>query len=531
MRQLLGLVLVFTLLLGTVAGTGVAQDGAQYVRGQPNLDVYAPESTVAPGTTAEITLQVGNDGRVFAGEITQREMVTTARSVTLEARDNRVPFAVRTRPQLLDPVTDDEVQEVPITVTVPADVAPGTYELPIRIQYTHTYVFNPDENDVVERSRTVTRAVTVTVDDGPRFELRTVDSDVQVGGSGTLVTEIENVGGETARELLVQLDSTSDNVALGNSRTDTARIDRLEPGESATIPYDATVRADATRRTYPLTGTVQFTDPDGVQDSQAGLSIGVVPTTEQEFSVAVNESTLRVGETGVVRGTIRNDGPANVTNVGLSLGDAQLEPQSRTYAVGDLAAGESATFRFRGVVPADADAVPQLIDVTTSYRTTAGTDRAVNETIYVPVARQRDAVAVTAVNATFAAGDRGTLRMTITNQRDVELRDARVGIAVEEPLESEFRTTVVPSLEPGESASVAFDLEVDGDAPSTRYPVVVETAYTDPDGNRATVRPATVAVEVTDADSDVPVTGIVVGGVVVVLIAAGGWWFYGRQFV
>ena len=112
--------------------------------------------------------------------------------------------------------------------------------------------------------------------------------------------------------------------------------------------------------------------------------------------------------------------------------------------------------------------------------------------------------------------------------RDVELRDVELRLAVDAPLESEFRTTVIPSLAPGETGRVAFDLAVDGDAPATRYPASVEVGYTDSDGDRVEGDTARVSASVVESSGgEVPIeTGVLV--VLLVLVAAGAWWFYVR---
>ena len=177
--------------------------------------------------------------------------------------------------------------------------------------------------------------------------------------------------------------------------------------------------------------------------------------------------------------------------------------------------------------------------MTTRYRAVAGIDRgtidrtAIDRTtvdpIRVDVAERRDAVEVTAADPAFAAGESGTLELDVRNRRDVDIRDVRLTLAVDDPLESEFRTTIVPELAPDETDSVAFDLEVDGDAPASRYPATVAVEYTDPDDETATARSATVAVEVTETDDDVlPAVEILIFGLVALLVGAVFVWLYRR---
>ena len=531
MRRSFFVAIVFSVLLvALAAGVGFAQEtDDSSVRGEPRISVHAPDSTLTPGTTDQLSLQIANDGRISWGATTRPELVTTARNVRVEANDDRVPFTVETGQQAIGAVGTDRPGEAPITVRVSEDVEPGEYELPVRVRYSHTSTYAPRSRVVQERTRSVTRTVVVTIDDRPRFELNGVETDVQVGDSGTVTAEVRNVGAQEARAIDVAVESTSPNVVVGGGGGDVARIDRLGANETARVVYDAEIRSDATARNYSLEGSVRFTDRDGVRGAAEGLSFGFHPTEEQAFDIDLETSTLRVGETGTIEGTIRNAGPSAVEDVELALEEGQFEPRSRSYSIGDLDVDETADFRFRAIVPESTDPTPQRIDVTTRYRTLADSDRSTGDSIRVPVEERRDAVAVEAIDPQFAAGQEGTLRLDVTNQRDVEIRDVRIRLAVEEPLESEFRTTVISSLPAGEADEVAFDLEVDSDAPVSRYPATVEIEYVDPDDEPVVDRPKTVAISVTEADGEYfDAVEIVIFGTVALLVVAVFLWLYRR---
>lgn len=523
-RVLLAVALVLFVAVGS--GVVLAQEGSPTFRGEPNLQVFAPEPELTPGTTSTLELQVANEGRIHSGQPADRSVVTTARDVKVEVDERRAPISVETGRQSVGSIGEDEPRSVPIRITVPEDAEPGTYDVTVQLRYRYTaYVSQGNWQD--ERRATRTRTVQVEIDDGARFSLRPLDSDVQVGDSGTFRAELENVGGEPAREIDVALEATSPAVSFRGGERDTSRVDALAPGETETVEYDLAVRSNASVRNYSLTGEASFTDPDGDRTVDEQVSTTVRPLAEQSFAVNVEESTLRVGETGVVTGTVRNVGPASVEGVELGLEEVGFEPRSRTYAVGDLDVGETETFRFRGTVPPEGDAVPQRIDVTTRYVSPRGTDRVTTEQVRVDVAERRDAIVVEAVDPRFAAGEDGTLELDVHNQRDVEVREVRIRLDVEDPLESDFRSTVVSSLDPGETDRVAFDLEVDSDAPVSQYPATVEIEYLDPDDETVAVRPATIAVEVTEADGELfTAVELLIFGVMVVLLVAVFVWLY-----
>lgn len=412
-RRLVAILLLSVLFLGATAWTGAAQDGERFIRGEPGLDVYAPEPTVTAGSTTELTLQVANEGELQNGPVAQRDLVTTARNVRVDV-DDTDPITVETNRQSIGPVPGGDVRTAPVTIEVPDDAEPGTYRLDVELGYSHTSLSAPGSNVVQERTRTVTRSIRVTVEAKPRLEL------------------------------------------------------------------------------------------------------------------SVRDSSLQVGETGVIEGTLENVGRIDVEDVTLALGEGRFEPWSSTYTIGALDANESADFQFRGTVPSMIDAVTQRIEITTGYRTAGGADGSTTDPIRLDVEDRREAVGISAVESRFTAGEDGTLELDVTNELDVPVRDVQLQLGVEAPLTSEFRRTALPSLQPGETDSVVFDLEVDDDAPANRYPATIEAEYTDSDDDRVTSRPSTVAITVTEEDSEEFPIEYVIFGVLVVFVAAGAWWVYGR---
>ena len=623
-------------VIGAGAGVVGGEEDRLFIRGEPDLDVFLPDQKFTPGTADELVVQIANDGEVTWGATTQPEIVTSARNVRV-AVDDDAPFSVETGEQAIGTVGTDVPGEAAFAIRVADDAEPGEYEVDVDLEYSHTRMYSARAGVLQERTRTVTRTVDVIIDDRPRFDIRGIDTELQVGDRGTVTAEVHNVGAQPATDIDVAVESTSPHVRLGEgAAVDSARIDRLEPDETATVTYDADMLSDATARNYSLVAQVQFTDENGIRDADRNRTFAFFPTPEQEFDLELDESTLRVGEIGTVtgtvrnvgpqpvetvaleladgpfeairhthaigaldvgeaadfrlrvavpadaepvphridinttyrsaqdydrvvrepliapvgeqdfaidivdsslrvgergsiRGTIENTGPVDATAVTLVLGESRFEPRSESYSIGDLSVNETASFEFRGTIPESTDPVPRRIDVTTEYRTPADVVRATNDSVHVPVAERRDAVAVEAVDARFTAGEDRTLELEATNQRDVELRDIRFNLSVADPLESDFRTTMLESLEPGESGTIGFDLEVDRDAPLTQYPAVVGIEYTDPDDDRIVDRPATVAVTVVETPWEFFVAiEIIVFIVLLVLVGALFVWLYRR---
>ena len=529
--------LVAALLVGSsvaaIPGAVSAQQATQSVVGQPDITFSTASGSVTTGTASELSITITNRGEVFqTGPPDYEDQVTTARAMTLRFKDDNVPIDVKSGEVAAGSVSVGSTsQTVPITVAESAK--PGTYRIPIEYEYLYTRQVKYDSSGIVDRTEYTTSktgSITVRVEEDARFEVIETNGTAQVGDTSDVTVTLENTGTQTAHSATVVANSQSGSMSFdAGSPNASAHIGEWAPDETRTVTYDVGLAPEASVRGYTISLTVNYEDSDGISRRSRSLTAGIDTLPEQSFALSNVESTLRVGEDGQIRGTIRNDGPDPVRNVKLTLGESAFEPRSGSYAVGNLDVGETATFQFTVAVPRSSDPVPQQIDVTTTYRADEDDhDRSVTDPIRVEVAERRDALTARAVDARFAAGESGALEVKITNQRDVELRDVQVNLTLTEPLDSDFRTTVIPSLGPGETSTVTFDLEVDGDAPASRFPATVGIEYVRPDGDRETARPSTITVTVTEAGGEDLSIELVVFAVLAVLVAVGAWWFYGH---
>jgi len=301
--------LVTSLAAGFVAvGSDEASAQTGFSSGSVNLDAFVADNTLTPGQTSELTLQIANEGEIRDGSApSTTETTTTARNVRVEVDERRAPVSVETGKQSIGSVGAEEPRNVPIEIDVPERAEPGAYEIEVELEYRHTRRIFDVGGIQGDRTRTVTRDIDIVIDDGARFDLRDAGTDAQVGDNGPMTAEIENVGGERAEDLTVELARTSQRVSFGESASETARVAALDPGDTALIDYDVTFGDRASVRGYPLDATVSFDTPDGIAETDE-TTLDVTPRAEQTFAIEDVESTLRVGEDGDLLGTVRNTG-------------------------------------------------------------------------------------------------------------------------------------------------------------------------------------------------------------------------------
>lgn len=540
---LVTLVVVSTVLTPAVAAQ-TADDGQ--VIGWPDLSVTTATPELTPGADQSLTLELLNDPELRqAGPERFESRVTTARVLTLEIDDSELPFDVRSESVAVGSVPPGKTTLPPVTVTVPESAAPGTYDVPVELTYSYTRLVSYDGDDVsyANGRRTVDDEVTVRIDSRARFAVTGTRSTLQVGDTGRVTVTLENVGTARARTARVSLTAPSGDAQLApiTENVSTAGgpsgsppavyVGTWRPGETRSASYTVTLDEEIDAEALALRATVAYEDTDGIARTSPPLSFGVDPTPEQSFALDDVESSLRVGRTGTLSGSLVNTGETEVSDVVvvLSTGSPELVPQPARVAVSDLEPGESASFAFDIRVADAATATTQPADLTVRYRNQRG-QRRQSDSLERPleIAPQRDRFAFTPVNATFAVDTENRLVARITNRQSVTVREVQVRINATAPFTSESSTAYVDALTPGESALVAFQVTVSEDAVPTTTAVDATVTARDPDGDR--IRDGPYVIEATVTEPSGPGNTALLGGgvVAVVLILGAGWWWLRR---
>lgn len=532
-RLVTALLVLFVTISGTitVSGIGIAQtEPTGTAQGEPDLDVHLPQHTVVPGEVARLNVQVTNDGEMRFGQPEMRDAVTAARNVRVEA-EAEDPLSVETGKLGIGTVTTNRPGNASIGLTVPEGTEPGTYEIDVELEYSYTDIVWLESTRISEKRETETRTVEVTVEDTPRFEIESVDTDARVGDRGTMNVTVANTGSEIAEDVRVSLESSSSTFLFGEAQAGTSRVAAIEPDQNATLSYDVAVGSDADVRAFALSGTVEYTDADGIPGVHRGLSSEVSAAPEQTFSLESGESTLRVGEEGELRGTISNDGPATVDDVVIQYADESptIVPVERNVAIGHLDPGSSDEFVLPLEVTTSGKAVDRSLDLAVTYRNQDGEKRMYEDvSASASVEERRDQFTVALADPEITVGSDRTVEATITNRLDQSVSNVNMKLFVDDPLDSDEDEGYVGSLEPGESTTVTLQMSAADGAIAKTYPADIDVKYEDEDGTSKISNTVTVPVTITEGeDTGLPLELIGVG-VLLVIVALGGY-LYRRQ--
>ncbi|MFB6255144.1 MAG: COG1361 S-layer family protein, partial [Haloplanus sp.] len=425
--------LVALVVLATVSATGIVagQSSSGTVIGRPDVEVYTSTTEVEPGTRVDLDLVISNDGQLRRGGPSQYEQrVTTARGVSVEVEAGDTPFEINTGRVAVGEAPRGTTPVDPISITVPENVDPGRYRIPITVSYSYTVsveynaVGSPKYNDL---TREETQYVTLRVRNQAQFDVVDISTTTQIGDTGNVAVTLENDGTRTARDASVVLSSSTDELAFGSGSTSsTGYVGTWEPGANKTVEYTVEFDDGAALRDYSLSATVEYEDTDGIARTSEPLAVGIRPTREQTFALRDIESTLRAGEDGQFVGTVVNRGPdtARQPVVVFRSSNPNVNVGSNEYALDTLEPGESGEFAFDVSISDAASATTQQFNVSVRYRNERDSVRRsdpLNERVLIEP--ERDRFSVKAVNGTIVAGGTTTLELRVTNEGDEPLRD------------------------------------------------------------------------------------------------------------
>ena len=484
------------LVAGAVPGVVVGQD---VVTGSPDISVHVADGEVGVGQST-VELQLVNRGGLQVGSGDDRP--TTATGVTVSASGNG-PITVETDTVATGAVTTQAPVTAPIRVTVPDDAEPGTYDLDVTVEYAYIETVIRPNGGTIEERATERFDVTLRVPDEPRFAVEDVETDAQVGGDGSLFVTVRNEGTEPATDARIDVRSTSAGAAVGSAGAEAptrAFAGTLDPGESTTLEYDASVSAP---ERFSAEATVTYEDSDGLTRRAGPIPFGVAPVEEQSFAVDDVETTLSVGARGRVTGVVTNEGPTAVDDAVLvaTTGSERVDLGEGQYALPELEPGESARFEYEAEVSGQADPGPRQFGFVVEY-TSGGSDaRSDRQTARVEVAPRRPDFEVDAATE-IEAGSSETLTVEVTNNREETLTDITANLYADSPLSTGTDESFVDELEPGESATVRFELSAAAGATANTYPVEMDFQYTDARGDEQISDVYQEPIEVTESESD-----------------------------
>ncbi|PSQ23937.1 sialidase [Halobacteriales archaeon QS_9_67_15] len=481
-----------------IAAPGVAGAVTDHeVTGNPGIDISVPDTNIEPGEQTSLQVVVLNDGNVTSGSVSNPQLeqeVTTARALRVSIDDDHdVPLTVKTNEQAVGRLPDGSSAPVQLHIDVDRDAQPGTYELPVNVTYNYTQSVDPETSEYNRTTETRNFTVDLTVEESAQFRVRNVESTARVGATGTVDVTLENTGTAPAYNASVALDSQNADLTFGQATTSSRFVGGTwEPGERRTVSYRVGASQSASEQRYAFAATVSYDDEDETPTQSRSLSLGVTPEPEQSFSIVETDSDVAVDDDGPVNVTIRNDGPAAVRDASVTItsGSNALVfggSASASQYVGAWAPNETRTVTVEATATPDAEARSYSLQATVGYEDTEG-DPGESGTLQFGVEPDPEVeyeFAASDVSADLRVGEEGTVTGTIENTGDATATGVIVRFETDtanvSPLEREYS---VGTLEPGQSETFSFDVEISEAAEAGPKQFTMRPTYRNDDDER-----------------------------------------------
>ncbi|MDZ5811385.1 CARDB domain-containing protein [Halorubrum sp. AD140] len=534
------------------------------VSGDPDIEAFAPETAFVPGEEATLQVSLNNRGdvREEGFDDLESEVVTahetTARIPTGDETDREVPFDVRTGEQTVGDVPRGVTGPIEFTVVPDEDAEPGTYRVPIELEYRNVYDAEDDNGATLrdERVETETVYVDVEITDRAQFAVVDVDGPVQAGDTGTVDVTMRNVRNETAREASVAANPIDPDLSFtSEAGTTETFVDDWAPGENRTLTYRLDADPEATARASTLEFDVDYRDAERADASARTVRTGVTPLARQSFDAAALNSSLTVGEDGSFTVEVRNDGPRPVEDAVVAFdneapapeevdaetvpADPNVVPRETRVTVGDLGVGESTTATFDAGIRTDANPGNRTLNLAVRYRG-LDDDVIVSDALdtVVDVRPEEDVFSVrpagasdgsaggngsadgedasggganestdgenasnlSVTSAGIAPGETARYDVVVRNTGSEPVSNVQAKLFVDDPLSSDDDEAFVTSLDPGEETTVSFEVDVDGGAAAKTYSAAIDFRYDDAAGDEQLSDTHRLPVEVVDDD-------------------------------
>ena len=348
-------------------------------------------------------------------------------------------------------------------------------------------------------------------------EERTFEVAVQNRHSGTTNTDrrIDEIAQvvQTHRINLGAASGVTADVASGDApvdvRTGTQSLGTIDAGNGRQASLTVEVDEDASPGTYRLPVTMTYSyifgiyvDRDDyiVNRNTETVTTAVTVRVEPESRLAVLSTAgddLYKGADGTVTATVRNSGSETARDASLVMQSSEyLQPRSNQVSLGDLGPDETATASFQvGVSDIDADGT-YTANFQLHYEDGNGdAQTSAVRTGNVTIA-DNPSYSLTAESNALYVDSLGAANVTITNTGNRTVPDARARLEPLDPFTLVSSTVSLGTLEPGESATGQFKLEVSDQAIAQNYPLSVTVVHDDRYGNHVESDPQTVDVAV-----------------------------------
>jgi uncharacterized repeat protein (TIGR01451 family) len=337
---------------GQIRNSSTLVAGVNPTRGA-TFELVDSDAAVAVGDAGTLTLELENVGDVTATDAT----------VAVQSTDSELTFGAGApaAEAYVGTWEPDETKSVSFRARLAEDALDRPYSLNVSVTFR-----NPGGTRKAE-------SLVAGLDPGagPAFRMNVTESNLRVGGVGSVSGTIENVGESEARDVVVRLDANSSTV----TPTDLdVTVGTLAPGSSAEFEYTLALAEGTAPGTRRLPFVIEYgSQGDDARAVDRADVLATVSTGDPAITVEPQNATFEVDSTGrlVLEVTNTEDTPQTDVTVRLTAEEPLSSADSVAF-IPLLDPGESRLVVFDLEVSDDAVPKTQAVGVNVSYRDDAG---------------------------------------------------------------------------------------------------------------------------------------------------------------
>lgn len=511
------------------------------VIGETELVVSSPTGDFQPQSTQPLAVTITNDATVDKGGLrSYEEEVQTARNLRIELLESEIDdsISVEAGTQTVGRISGSGEAQLRFPIEI-GNIDPGTYNIPLRIEYTTTRAvsYNPRSTVDVDRQTRdveVIKHVEITVSDEPRFKLTPAGANqILAGDDGEVEFSIQNVGTEEANDASVSLSTNTPGTFFGqqNSASSTSSVYLSDLGVNETEQFltNMGAREDVPPGSYPVSATVEYENTNGVTGQSDTLQSAIQVRPEQSFSLQnITTSDFRVDESDAqIDAELINNGPTSVQNIVVQLNQKDsLTITNGEAAINNLAVGESKPVSFTTEIPDGAEPGSLSLTFVGTYENANGDVRNISTPLRqsIEIKSERDQFEIIDTNTSVTPGGSDALAVTFQYQGDTPVSSVNAKLFTSDPLSSPDDGAYLATIEPNDTVTAQFTVSASGDALAKQYDSAIEVRYDEQDGDTQFSGTLPVGIQVAESESGGPpllpaaVVGLLVlGGVSTVI--------------
>lgn len=325
-----------------------------------SLDISSSDNTgLYENSEGQINLQVKNTGDENAEDVTI-EMVD---SQNIKSSTNMVNLGT---------LEAGEESESGFQVSVSDINSEGDYSVGFKMRY---------EGNNGKTKYTDTEYASVSVTEGPSYDIETKESELYVNSLGRVEVEVKNTGDSDIEEARVNLQPEEPFSPVSSS----SWIGNLETEESTTAVFKLDVSDRAVAQSYPLDFVVEYDDNNDNRIQSEILTAEAKVGEEKSFDV-LDSSEISAGTTETIAYEIQNTGDSELKDATVRINsNSPFETDDDTSYVGTLEPGDKDTVRYKISVESSATVNKTYsLDTTTKFKNEYG-DTVTTDTVSAPV--------------------------------------------------------------------------------------------------------------------------------------------------